>query len=57
MSFGFSVGDLIGAANLTYRLINALREHHDAGEEYRAAIDELGCYQSANNVDLYRSAR
>lgn len=47
MSFGFSVGDLLGAANLTYRLIAALRENHDAGEEYRAAIDELGCYQTA----------
>ncbi|KAH6629597.1 hypothetical protein C7974DRAFT_189592 [Boeremia exigua] len=47
MSFGFSVGDLIGAANLTYRLIAALRENHDAGEEYRSAIDELGCYQTA----------
>lgn len=47
MSFGFSVGDLIGAANLTYKLIAALRENQDAGEEYRAAIDELGCYQTA----------
>jgi hypothetical protein len=47
MSFGFSVGDLIGAANLTYKLIAALRENHDAGEEYRDAIDELGCYQTA----------
>ena len=36
----------IGAANLTYRPIAALRENHGAGEEYRAAIDELGCYQA-----------
>ena len=47
MSFGFSVGDFIGAANLTYKLIGALREHHGAGEEYRGAIDQLGCYQAA----------
>jgi hypothetical protein len=47
MSFGFSVGDLIGAANLTYRLIKALHGSQDAGEEYRAAINELGCVQQA----------
>jgi hypothetical protein len=47
MSFGFSVGDLITAANLTYRLIKALHGSQDAGEEYRAAIDELGCFQQA----------
>ncbi|KAF3039884.1 hypothetical protein E8E12_003350 [Didymella heteroderae] len=47
MSFGFSVGDFVGAANLTHKLITALREHHDTGEEYRAAIDELNCYQTA----------
>jgi hypothetical protein len=47
MSFGFSVGDLIGAANLTYRLIKALQGSHDAGEDYRAAIHELGCMQQA----------
>lgn len=47
MSFGFSVGDFIGAANLAYKLIAALRENHGAGEEYRTAIDELGCYQAA----------
>ena len=47
MSFGFSVGDLISAANLIYRLITALREKHDVSEEYRAAIDELVCYQTA----------
>jgi hypothetical protein len=47
MSFGFSVGDFVGAANLTYKLITALREHQDTGEEYHAAIDELNCYQTA----------
>ena len=47
MSFGFSVGDFIGAANLTYKLIASLRENHGAGEDYRAAIEELGCYQAA----------
>jgi hypothetical protein len=38
MSFRFSVGDLMGAANLTCRLSKALRESQNAGEEYRAAI-------------------
>jgi hypothetical protein len=47
MSSLFSVGDLIGAANLTYHLIKALHGSQDAGEEYRAAIDELGCFQQA----------
>ncbi|KAF2852035.1 hypothetical protein T440DRAFT_516993 [Plenodomus tracheiphilus IPT5] len=47
MSFGFSVGDLIGAANLAQRLIQALRGSHDAGEDYRAAITELGYTQQA----------
>jgi hypothetical protein len=47
MSFGFSVGDLIAAANLTYRLIRALRGCNDAGDDYRAAIHELGCMQQA----------
>lgn len=47
MSFGFSVGDLIGAGNLTYQLIKALHSSQDAGDEYRAAINELGCMQQA----------
>lgn len=47
MSFGFSVGDLIGAANLTYRLIKALHGSQDAGQEYRDAIEELGAVQQA----------
>lgn len=47
MSFGFSVGDLIGAAGLVYRLIKALHGSQDAGEGYRAAISELGTYQQA----------
>jgi hypothetical protein len=47
MSFGFSVGDLLGAANLTYRLIQAVQGSHDAGEDYRAAVHELGCMQQA----------
>ena len=47
MSIGFSAGDLIGAANVTYHLIKALREYNDAGEDYRLAIEELGCMQQA----------
>jgi hypothetical protein len=47
MSFRFLVGDLIGAANLTYNLIKALHGCRDASKEYRAAIDELGHIQQA----------
>lgn len=47
MSFGLSVGDFIGAATLAYRLIQAIHGSHDAGEDYQAAIRELGCMQQA----------
>ena len=47
MVVGVSVGDLIAAANSTYRLIRVLQGSHDAGDDYRAAIDELGCMQQA----------
>jgi len=47
MSFGFSVGGFIGAANLTGRLIQAINGSHDAGEDYRAALRELRCMQDA----------
>jgi hypothetical protein len=47
MSFSFSVGGLIGAASLTHCLIRALQGSHDAGDDYRAAIHELGCMQHA----------
>ena len=52
MSFGFSVGDFIGAANLTYKLIAALRENHGAGEEFRAAIDEERCRTGCDLMNL-----
>jgi hypothetical protein len=58
MSFGFSVGDLIGAAGVTYRLIKALHGSQDAGEEYRAAIAELGSFQQAlMKVSCLRSSK
>jgi hypothetical protein len=47
MAFSFSVGGLIGAASLTHCLIRALQGSHDAGDDYRAAIHELGCMQHA----------
>lgn len=45
MSFGYSVGDFIGGANLTYRLIKALSETQGASVEYQEAIHELGSIQ------------
>ena len=45
MSFGYSVGDFIAGANLTYRLISALSETQGASIEYQAAIHELGSIQ------------
>lgn len=58
MSFGISVGDVVGAADLTYKLIAALREHREISEEHRAAIAELNCYQSAlTRVDYLARTR
>ena len=45
MSFGYSVGDFIAGANLTYRLISALSETQGASMEYQEAIHELGSIQ------------
>jgi len=45
MSFGYSVGDFITGANLSYQLIQALSGAHCPSEEYREALIELGCMQ------------
>ncbi|KAG4439639.1 hypothetical protein IFR05_004888 [Cadophora sp. M221] len=45
MSFGYSVGDFIAGANLSYQLIQALSGVHCPSEEYREALIELGCLQ------------
>ena len=45
MSFGYSVGDFIAGANLTYRLIRAFSETQGASHEYEEAIGELASLQ------------
>lgn len=45
MSFGYSVGNCIAGANLTYRLIRALSETRGASIEYQEAIQQLGSIQ------------
>jgi hypothetical protein len=47
MSFGYSVGDFIAGANLTYRLIRALSASQGASIEYQEAMVELGAIQQA----------
>jgi hypothetical protein len=45
MSFGYSVGDCIAGANLTFQLIQALSGAHCPSKEYQEALIELGCLQ------------
>lgn len=45
MSFGYSIGDFIAGANLSYRLIKALSETQGASTEYQEAIAELATLQ------------
>jgi hypothetical protein len=45
MSFGYSVGDFIAGANLSYRLIKALSETQGAFLEYQEAIAEVASLQ------------
>ena len=47
MSFGYSVGDFIAGANLSYQLIKALSGTQGSCIEYQEAIIELGCIQQA----------
>jgi hypothetical protein len=45
MSFGYSIGDFIAGANLSYRLVQALSDTQCASVEFREAPMELGCLQ------------
>ena len=45
MSFGYSIGDFIAGANLSYRLVQALSDTQCASVEFREALMELGCLQ------------
>jgi hypothetical protein len=45
MSFGYSFGDFVAGANLSYRLIRALSETRGASLEYQEAISELASMQ------------
>ncbi|CAH0016426.1 unnamed protein product [Clonostachys rhizophaga] len=47
MSFGYSVGDFIAGANITYRLIRILADSSGASEEYQEAMLELSAMQQA----------
>jgi hypothetical protein len=47
MSFGYSLGDFIAAANLSYQLIRVLSETKGACLEYQEAMMELGAMQQA----------
>ena len=47
MSFGYSVGDVLAGANLSYRLLRVMMDSKGASGEYRDAILELGAMQQA----------
>ena len=43
MSFGFSVGDFVAAANLAYKLVLALSDSSGSSMEYQQLILDLSC--------------
>ncbi|KAJ3519499.1 hypothetical protein NM208_g14107 [Fusarium decemcellulare] len=47
MSFGYSVGDVIAGANLTYRLIRIMADTKGGSVEYLEAMSELSAMQQA----------
>ncbi|KAF5975020.1 hypothetical protein FCOIX_7925 [Fusarium coicis] len=47
MSFGYSVGDVISGANLTYRLIRIMADTEGGSDEYVEAMSELAAMQQA----------
>ncbi|KAF5558967.1 ABC transporter transmembrane domain-containing protein [Fusarium mexicanum] len=47
MSFGYSVGDVIAGANLTYRLIRIMADTEGGSDEYVEAMSELAAMQQA----------
>lgn len=47
MSFGYSLGDFITGANLSYRLLEALSSSRGPTQEYQEAVIEIGAiYQT-----------
>lgn len=54
MSFGFSVGDFIGALTLAYEITSCLGEAHGAASEYQSIQQNLKltlqCAQHADNI-------
>ncbi|KAK3936798.1 hypothetical protein QBC46DRAFT_394230 [Diplogelasinospora grovesii] len=47
MSFGYSVGDVMGGANLAYQLLRIMADTKGASREYQEAMSELGAIQQA----------
>ncbi|KAL2203226.1 hypothetical protein CC79DRAFT_1337873 [Sarocladium strictum] len=47
MSFGYSVGDVVAGANLTYRLLRIMADTKGGSQEYIDAMSELSAMQQA----------
>jgi hypothetical protein len=47
MSFGYSIGDFIAGANLSYRLLQALSSSRGPTQEYQEAVMEIGAIHQA----------
>ncbi|OBT52271.1 hypothetical protein VE04_07263 [Pseudogymnoascus sp. 24MN13] len=47
MSFGYSIGDFIAGANLSYKLFKALSSSRGATQEYQEAVMEIGAMHQA----------
>lgn len=47
MSFGYSIGDFIAGANLSYRLLQALSSSRGPSQEYQEALIEIGAIHQA----------
>ncbi|KFY85218.1 hypothetical protein V500_08610 [Pseudogymnoascus sp. VKM F-4518 (FW-2643)] len=47
MSFGYSIGDFIAGANLSYRLLQALSSSQGPSQEYQEALIEIGAIHQA----------
>ncbi|KFZ17800.1 hypothetical protein V502_04399 [Pseudogymnoascus sp. VKM F-4520 (FW-2644)] len=47
MSFGYTIGDFIAGANLSYRLLQALPSSQGPSQEYQEALIEIGAIHQA----------
>lgn len=47
MSFGYSIGDFIAGANLSYKLFKALSSSRGASQEYQEAVMEISAIHQA----------